>query len=62
MKYLLCVSYTQQFARKRNMINILVDQMPTLKAAQEEVEKQLGCYVENVVLANWSKVPDNYKL
>jgi len=39
-----------------------MDQMPTLKAAQEEVEKQLGCYVENVVFVNWSKVPDNYKL
>ena len=62
MKYLLCVSYTQQFGRKRNMINILVDQMPTLKAAQVEVENQLGFYVENVVFVNWSKVPDNYKL
>ncbi len=62
MKYLLCVSYTQQFGRKRNMINILVDQMPTIKAAQVEVENQLGCYVENVVFVNWSKVPDNYKL
>ena len=62
MKYLLCVSYTQQFGRKRNMINILMDQMPTLKAAQKEVENQLGCYVENVVFVNWSKVPDGYKL
>ncbi len=62
MKYLLCVSYTQQFARKRNMINIITDQLPTLKAAEKQIEEKLGCYVENVVFVHWSKVPEDYKL
>ena len=62
MKHLICVSYTQQFATKRNMINIITDEFPNIKKATEEIEKITDCYVDNVVLVNWKEVPDNYNL
>lgn len=53
-----CVSYIQQGAKERNLVNVTLQQyqFPTIKEVQEEIEKGLGGLVECVVVVNCMEV------
>ena len=53
-----CVSYIQENATERNLVNVTLqqDQFPKIKEVQEQLEKEIGGFVECVVLINWKEI------
>ena len=63
-KLVLCVSYIQEYAKERNIKNIsfdleelpTVDQFPKIEQVQEQLQKELGFPVTDVVIISWGSI------